>query len=999
MGNNLLCSRGQEIVPDFQFKIPEKKITTKIEESFDAPDELNIIEQIKTNKTNNNNIEQINTKSIIIENEEVMYQRFDTIKKEPKQNNFFYNSNLINDKEGPQDNIKLNENQIPDENINNNLNNLTEKKIESDIPLDTNEINKKNRYTDLVIDQNKIIFMYISDIKEENDINNIDINNNKENNNEIINTNEINIINNDEKEPIEKRIQDLVENSKNIEKDFYSINNNNEIKLQENENNNINNIDNEINVVNNKLENINYIQENNNKISQKNEFSENSDNINIEYIFPEKDFNQIQKENSPTSNISYTNNNSIQSDNLSENPTFFPKSNNIQNNIDNSNTYNNILNNNYISESTNNINQNTEQIYQNNNIVETYSNKLTNSNTFKNTKETNIIPNNNNNYNYNYLYNIETNEKPLFTDKEIDEMIKQAEKTNYQTISYENINKKEVVYQQKPTNINQVYNNLILTPEKKKVYYPLTPDYQTNNKKNDIIYYDINNYLNNKKVIGNKNNINNHYTSIYNQPKTKNNYNYNYNPINYNTPKKSNNNISYNYLYSSPAKKNINTNNNQTSQIIYQSPIKVTQPLIQYKQENNTPLINKSYLKSIQNMNKSIYNVNSISSLYSDITNLNSSFISSCSKSPKKYDKRGNPIYFTSTTSSKKLKDYQNSQILKRNNYNKIKSLSYDDIRKSTNNNYNDDISSNKSPISSLYKNQNKNYNLYSINSNNSLKSYKNMKQNQISRASNINNNMRNMSILNSTTENAFLGLDETTKQIINKYITTDITSTSNFFPDNYKLFYPSSNEYFKIPEPFQKKQIKYYINNDPSKIAIYTGGINKLNKRHGLGQLKESYLIKIGTWKNNEFNGWGRIIYNNGQVLEGKYYKGKLNGKGAYKYKDVLYIGDFRDNIREGKGVLLNKKFRYKGQFNMGKIDGYGKIVFLENKEDVGEYEGFFKENNIEGKGTMKWKNGNVYQGEMKNGKMNGYGKFIPYQGIPIEGIFRDNVRVNIKK
>ena len=180
MGNDLLCSKGQEIVPDYQFKIPEKKITTKIEESFDAPDELNIIEQVKTNKTNNNNIEQINTKSIIIENEEVMYQRFDTIKKEPKQNNFFYNSNS---------NTKINENEI-----------------ESNIPLDTNEIKKEERYTDLVIDQNKIIFTYISDIKEEN---------------ENINTNEINEINNNEKEPIEKRIQDLVDKSKNIENEYY----------------------------------------------------------------------------------------------------------------------------------------------------------------------------------------------------------------------------------------------------------------------------------------------------------------------------------------------------------------------------------------------------------------------------------------------------------------------------------------------------------------------------------------------------------------------------------------------------------------------------------------------------------------------------------------------------------------------------------------------------------------------------------------------------------
>ena len=104
-------------------------------------------------------------------------------------------------------------------------------------------------------------------------------------------------------------------------------------------------------------------------------------------------------------------------------------------------------------------------------------------------------------------------------------------------------------------------------------------------------------------------------------------------------------------------------------------------------------------------------------------------------------------------------------------------------------------------------------------------------------------------------------------------------------------------------------------------------------------------------------------------------------------------------NNVRQGKGVLMNNKFRYIGQFNMGKIDGYGKIIFYEDKEGEGEYEGFFKNNNIEGKGIMKWKNGNSYEGEMKNGKMNGVGRFIPAGGIPIEGVFRNNVKVNYIK
>ena len=91
-----------------------------------------------------------------------------------------------------------------------------------------------------------------------------------------------------------------------------------------------------------------------------------------------------------------------------------------------------------------------------------------------------------------------------------------------------------------------------------------------------------------------------------------------------------------------------------------------------------------------------------------------------------------------------------------------------------------------------------------------------------------------------------------------------------------------------------------------------------------------------------------------------------------------------------------MTDNFKYEGQFNGGKIDGYGKIVFLGSNVLECEYEGTFRQNNIEGNGIMKWKNGNMYQGEIKNGKMNGRGRFIPKDGIPIDGVFKDNVKVN---
>ena len=159
---------------------------------------------------------------------------------------------------------------------------------------------------------------------------------------------------------------------------------------------------------------------------------------------------------------------------------------------------------------------------------------------------------------------------------------------------------------------------------------------------------------------------------------------------------------------------------------------------------------------------------------------------------------------------------------------------------------------------------------------------------------------------------------------------------------------------------------------------------------------MEDPNSIKIGTWRNGAFSGWGRVIKKNGQVFEGKFTNNIITGKGIYKYKDVLYIGDFSNGTRQGKGVLFTEKFKYNGQFFGGKIDGYGKIVFLDPKCEICEYEGFFKENKIEGNGTMKWRNGNIYQGEMKNGKMNGRGRFIPKDGIPSEGIFKDNIKIN---
>ena len=108
MGNELCCSRQQEMFSDIKFKNPEQNIlsenpNTKNNQSFDDKDELNIIEHIKTNKTKNN-IDQSNTKSIIIQNDEFMYERFDS---KTNTNNKNDNIKIIEDKNISQDKMKI----------------------------------------------------------------------------------------------------------------------------------------------------------------------------------------------------------------------------------------------------------------------------------------------------------------------------------------------------------------------------------------------------------------------------------------------------------------------------------------------------------------------------------------------------------------------------------------------------------------------------------------------------------------------------------------------------------------------------------------------------------------------------------------------------------------------------------------------------------------------------------------------------------------------------
>lgn len=219
-----------------------------------------------------------------------------------------------------------------------------------------------------------------------------------------------------------------------------------------------------------------------------------------------------------------------------------------------------------------------------------------------------------------------------------------------------------------------------------------------------------------------------------------------------------------------------------------------------------------------------------------------------------------------------------------------------------------------------------------------------------------------------------------------------ELPPSDDFDPEGWKKYYPPNERFFL----YQKgkvfpNQIRIYNLNKKNNLEIYEGEMNINNMKHGFGILTTPQYQLRGTWRKNDFTGWGRKSIRNGELMEGKFIKGKLNGKGIFKNLTCVYEGEFLDSKKNGKGELKTKKYIYKGDFDNDKFNGNGNIEFL---EEGSKYSGTFVNNEISGKGIFEWKNGDIYEGEMKKGKMDGIGKFTFNDGKIYEGEYKNGIK-----
>ena len=217
-----------------------------------------------------------------------------------------------------------------------------------------------------------------------------------------------------------------------------------------------------------------------------------------------------------------------------------------------------------------------------------------------------------------------------------------------------------------------------------------------------------------------------------------------------------------------------------------------------------------------------------------------------------------------------------------------------------------------------------------------------------------------------------------------------------DFNPEFWKYFYPETIEnknffeYYKKLQNLPNSKTETQNEENPNLIDIYEGQMNENQQRDGLGKLTNDNETLLGSWKKDQFTGWGRSIDNKtGEIYEGRFVNGKLYGKGIYCNNNgkEFYIGDFRNKKMVGFGEIFSDNFHYYGQVWDKIPHGKGKI----NIYKKGSYDGDFHYGEIDGSGVFKWNNGNYYTGEMKEGKMNGLGKLKHKNGFIEEGYFRD--------
>ena len=164
--------------------------------------------------------------------------------------------------------------------------------------------------------------------------------------------------------------------------------------------------------------------------------------------------------------------------------------------------------------------------------------------------------------------------------------------------------------------------------------------------------------------------------------------------------------------------------------------------------------------------------------------------------------------------------------------------------------------------------------------------------------------------------------------------------------------------------------------------------------------------------------SGTGIFINSIGEMLEGNFHYGLLNGKGKKTWANGdVYIGEFKDGYLHGQGKkMLNHGQVRSGEFKFNKLNGQGIQIFIDGSIYKGEwlnglahgfgtfdvrgengfkYQGDWKFDYRTGKGTQVGNSGYIYEGEFLDGDFSGYADkyYHPSDNLNYVGEMKNNL------
>lgn len=212
-----------------------------------------------------------------------------------------------------------------------------------------------------------------------------------------------------------------------------------------------------------------------------------------------------------------------------------------------------------------------------------------------------------------------------------------------------------------------------------------------------------------------------------------------------------------------------------------------------------------------------------------------------------------------------------------------------------------------------------------------------------------------------------------------------------NYFANNIINLYSSKINIIPYEEDVYYKDLNpIKVIDNENCIQYYKGGFNRKGQCHGQGIWVKDFNVYIGNFKNDEFDGTGLFITEQGDYYFGQWKNSQYNGYGSIIVSQKLvYRGFFKNGKKEGFG---EEKYPdgdyYDGAFYNGEKNGRGTYLF----SDGTNYDGYFKNSNYNGYGKLKWGGGDKIKGDFKDGKLDGQGNFWWGDGAKFSGNFIDD-------